>query len=89
MRPIGRGYSRRHREAARTLRMDRPSEPGQGAPSVVQPAMPERIRVTLAMVQIYADGSVSVLSGIREIGQGSHTILTQIAAEEWACRSKK
>jgi CO/xanthine dehydrogenase Mo-binding subunit len=38
--------------------------------------------VTLAMVQVYADGSVSVLSGSTEIGQGSHTILAQIAAEE-------
>jgi CO/xanthine dehydrogenase Mo-binding subunit len=38
--------------------------------------------VTLAMVQVYADGSVSVLSGSTEIGQGSHTVLAQIAAEE-------
>jgi CO/xanthine dehydrogenase Mo-binding subunit len=34
------------------------------------------------MVQVYADGSVSVLSGSTEIGQGSHTVLAQIAAEE-------
>ena len=38
--------------------------------------------VTLAMVQVYGDGSVSVLSGSTEIGQGSHTVLAQIAAEE-------
>ena len=38
--------------------------------------------MTLAMVQVYADGSVSVLSGSTEIGQGSHTVLAQIAAEE-------
>ena len=38
--------------------------------------------VTLAMVQVYADGSLSVLSGSTEIGQGSHTVLAQIAAEE-------
>jgi len=38
--------------------------------------------VTLAMVQVYADGSVSVLSGSPAIGQGSHTVLAQIAAEE-------
>jgi CO/xanthine dehydrogenase Mo-binding subunit len=36
----------------------------------------------LAMVQVYGDGSVSVLSGSTEIGQGSHTVLAQIAAEE-------
>src|SRR5260370_1356648 len=38
--------------------------------------------VTLAMVHVYADGSVSVMSGSTEIGQGSHTVLAQIAAEE-------
>jgi CO/xanthine dehydrogenase Mo-binding subunit len=34
------------------------------------------------MVQVHADGSVSVFSGSTEIGQGSHTVLAQIAAEE-------
>ncbi len=38
--------------------------------------------VTLAMVHVYGDGSVSVMSGSTEIGQGSHTVLAQIAAEE-------
>src|SRR4029077_5670215 len=38
--------------------------------------------VTLAMMHVYADGSVSVMSGSTEIGQGSHTVLAQIAAEE-------
>jgi CO/xanthine dehydrogenase Mo-binding subunit len=38
--------------------------------------------VTLAMVQVHGDGSISVLSGSTEIGQGSHTVLMQIAAEE-------
>ena len=38
--------------------------------------------VTSAMVQVYSDESVSVLSGSTEMGQGSHTVLAQIAAEE-------
>jgi CO/xanthine dehydrogenase Mo-binding subunit len=38
--------------------------------------------VTLAMVHVYGDGSVSVMSGSTEMGQGSHTVLAQIAAEE-------
>ena len=38
--------------------------------------------VTSAMVHVYSDDSVSVLSGSTEMGQGSHTILAQIAAEE-------
>ena len=38
--------------------------------------------VTSAMIQVYSDNSVSVLSGSTEMGQGSHTVLAQIAAEE-------
>ncbi len=38
--------------------------------------------ITSAMIHVYSDDSVSVLCGATEIGQGSHTILAQIAAEE-------
>ena len=38
--------------------------------------------MTSAMIHVYSDDSVSVLSGATEMGQGSHTILAQIAAEE-------
>lgn len=38
--------------------------------------------VSTASVQVYGDGSVSVFTGSTEIGQGSHTVLAQIAAEE-------
>jgi CO/xanthine dehydrogenase Mo-binding subunit len=38
--------------------------------------------ITSAMIHVYSDDSVSVLSGATEMGQGSHTILAQIAAEE-------
>ncbi len=45
--------------------------------------------VTSALVQVYGDGSVSVLSGSTEIGQGSHTVLAQIAAEEMGAPYEK
>jgi CO/xanthine dehydrogenase Mo-binding subunit len=35
-----------------------------------------------AVVRLHQDGSVNVVAGTTEIGQGSHTILCQIAAEE-------
>jgi CO/xanthine dehydrogenase Mo-binding subunit len=38
--------------------------------------------VSSAVVQVYGDGSVSVITGSTEMGQGSHTVLRQIAAEE-------
>jgi len=82
MRPIDADVPGDVREAARTLRMDRALAPGHGRAVCCSASDAGAHPVTLAMVQVYADGSVSVLSGSTEIGQGSHTILTQIAAEE-------
>jgi CO/xanthine dehydrogenase Mo-binding subunit len=38
--------------------------------------------VSTGLVKIQSDGSVIVMSGSAEMGQGSHTVLCQIAAEE-------
>ncbi len=38
--------------------------------------------LTSAAVRIHGDGSVSIMTGSTELGQGSHTTLPQIAAEE-------
>ena len=38
--------------------------------------------VSSAIIQIYTDNSVSVHSGTTELGQGGHTVMAQIAAEE-------
>lgn len=38
--------------------------------------------LTSAIVRLLGDGSVVLLTGSTEIGQGSHTVLAQIAAEE-------
>jgi len=40
-------------------------------------------------VQVYSDGSVSVLSGSTEIGQGSHTILTANCRGRNGCAARK
>ena len=45
--------------------------------------------VSSAVVHVYGDGSVSVLTGSTEIGQGSHTVMQQIAAEEMGVAIEK
>jgi CO/xanthine dehydrogenase Mo-binding subunit len=45
--------------------------------------------VSSALVQVYGDGSVSVLTGSTEMGQGSHTVMRQIAAEEMGAPLEK
>lgn len=42
----------------------------------------EAMPVSVALVRLLADGSVIVLAGSTEVGQGTRTILCQIAAEE-------
>ena len=70
------------REVAASLRIDSPLPPRHGRSVCCSASDAGAHPVTLAMVQVYGDGSVSVLSGSTEIGQGSHTVLAQIAAEE-------
>ncbi len=82
MRPIDADIPGDVREAAQMLHMDRSVKPGHGRSVCCSASDAGAHPVTLAMVQVYADGAVSVLSGSTEIGQGSHTVLTQIAAEE-------
>ncbi len=38
--------------------------------------------LTSTTIRVHADGSVTVMTGSTELGQGSHTVLPQIAAEE-------
>jgi CO/xanthine dehydrogenase Mo-binding subunit len=82
LRPIDADLPGDIREAARRLQLDRPLAPGHGRSVCCSASDAGAHPVTLAMVQVYADGSVSVFSGSTEIGQGSHTVLAQIAAEE-------
>jgi len=82
MRPIDADIPGDVRKAASMLHIEKPLPAGHGRAVCCSASDAGAHPVTLAMVQIYADGSVSVLSGSTEIGQGSHTVLTQIAAEE-------
>ena len=82
MRPIDADVPGDVREAARILQAHGPIAKGHQRAVCCSASDAGAHPVTLAMVQVYTDGSVSVLSGSTEIGQGSHTVLAQIAAEE-------
>jgi CO/xanthine dehydrogenase Mo-binding subunit len=70
------------RIAAEALRSNGPLAPKHGRSVCCSCSDAGAHPVTLAMVHVYGDGSISVMSGSTEIGQGSHTVLAQIAAEE-------
>jgi CO/xanthine dehydrogenase Mo-binding subunit len=82
LRPIDADVPGDIRIAAETLRSNGPLAPKHGRSVCCSASDAGAHPVTLAMVHVYDDGSVSVLSGSTEIGQGSHTVLAQIAAEE-------
>ncbi|MBI2357868.1 MAG: xanthine dehydrogenase family protein molybdopterin-binding subunit [Deltaproteobacteria bacterium] len=55
---------------------------GSGAGLAVGVTDSEAIPVSTAIVRLLADASVIVMSGSTEVGQGTRTVLCQIAAEE-------
>ena len=67
---------------AEALETWKPSAPNHGWGVGVSASDAGSEPVTSALVQVYGDGSVSVLTGSTELGQGSHMVLRQIAAEE-------
>jgi CO/xanthine dehydrogenase Mo-binding subunit len=56
--------------------------PGRGLGIAVGVTDSEAMPVSVALVRLLADGSVMVMAGSTEVGQGTRTILSQIAAEE-------
>ena len=70
--------------AAAAVRWAAPGEPGEGRGVACTVKAPLAPSVSTAVVRLHADGSVSVLCGTVEIGQGARTVMAQIAAEELA-----
>ncbi len=58
------------------------TEAGRGIGIAVGVSDSEAMPVSTALVRLLADGSVIVLAGSTEVGQGARTVLSQIAAEE-------
>lgn len=71
------------RKLAALLEWDAEPQAGRGKGLAVSASDAGAHPVTTAAVRLHGDGSVTVLTGSTELGQGSHTVLAQIAAEEF------
>ena len=60
----------------------RDRRPGSGVGVAVGVSDSEAMPVSVALVRLLADGSVIILAGTTEVGQGARTILSQIVAQE-------
>ncbi len=58
------------------------AKPGSGLGVAVGVTDSEAVPVSTAIVRLLADGSIIVMSGSTEVGQGVRTVLCQIVAEE-------
>ncbi|HEX2227650.1 MAG TPA: xanthine dehydrogenase family protein molybdopterin-binding subunit, partial [Candidatus Binatia bacterium] len=68
--------------AAKAIGWDKPLPKGHGRTVAVSGSDAGAYPLTSTAIRVHADGSVTILTGSTELGQGSHTILPQIAAEE-------
>ncbi len=68
--------------AADELAWDEPVEPGRGKAICISASDAGSEPVTTSVLRVHADGSVTVMCGSTEMGQGSATVLAQIAAGE-------
>jgi CO/xanthine dehydrogenase Mo-binding subunit len=68
--------------AADALAWDTPARPGRGRAICISASDAGSEPVTTSLLRVHADGSVTVTVGSTEIGQGSSTVLAQIAAAE-------
>ena len=71
------------RLVANALGWARRREPGTGIGTAINAIDAGAAPVGRSEVRIHGDGSITVLSGSAELGQGSRTVLAQIAAEEF------
>jgi CO/xanthine dehydrogenase Mo-binding subunit len=72
------------KQAAAAVSWGQPTGPRQGRGLACVIKAPLAPSVSSALVRMHADGSVTLLTGTVEIGQGARTVLSQIVAEELA-----
>ncbi len=70
------------RAAAAALDWHAPRAPGRGRGIAIGIKSPKPATVSQAIVRLHNDGSVSVCAGTTDMGQGSRTVLAQLAAHE-------
>lgn len=71
-------------EALKPLSAGSQRRKGKGVGAAVGVSDSEAVPVSIALVRLLADGSVILLAGTTEVGQGARTILSQIVAQELA-----
>ena len=67
--------------AAKAVGWGTPLPKGHGRTVAVSGSDAGAYPLTSTAVRVHADGSVTIMTGSTELGQGSHTVLPQIAAE--------
>lgn len=68
--------------AAKAVGWGKPLEKNHGRTVAVSGSDAGAYPLTSTAIRVHADGSVTIMTGSTELGQGSHTVLPQIAAEE-------
>ncbi len=81
-RPADGDYREGLEKAAAAIGWTAPLAPGEGRGVACTIKAPLAPSASTAVVRLHADGSVTVLCGTVEIGQGARTVMAQIAAEE-------
>jgi CO/xanthine dehydrogenase Mo-binding subunit len=84
--PVDGDWAMGVRAAAEAIGWDRPRERGTGCGLAVGIKSAIPATVSSASVSLDREGRVTVLAGTTEMGQGSRTVLAQIAAEELGVR---
>jgi len=82
-RPLNADVKASLRLVADALDWTRPEPPGLGKGVATTIMDTGAVPVGRSEVRVHGDGSVTVLTGAAELGQGSRTVLSQIAAEEF------
>jgi CO/xanthine dehydrogenase Mo-binding subunit len=68
--------------AAKAIDWGKPLPQGHGRTVAISGSDAGAYPLTSTAIRVHADGSATILTGSTELGQGSHTVLPQIAAEE-------
>jgi CO/xanthine dehydrogenase Mo-binding subunit len=81
MRPFDGTLKQDLETAAKAVGWGKPLEKGRGRTVAVSGSDAGAYPLTSTAIRVHADGSVTIMTGSTELGQGSHTVLPQIAAE--------
>jgi CO/xanthine dehydrogenase Mo-binding subunit len=82
MRPFDGALKEDLETAAKAVGWNKPLPRGHGRTVACSGSDAGAYPLTSTAIRVHADGSATIMTGSTELGQGSHTVLPQIAAEE-------